>query len=112
MRKPSLKVVCLFHLLISLFFKSITAGDGKSQILCSPRRTREVNGASEKGSGVAVNPGNIAEKVAGTAFSPTVTTTMELRNPVGTLVKSSPASRISPAVPGKVWFQVYACISR
>ncbi|XP_055810864.1 transcriptional activator TAF-1-like isoform X2 [Solanum dulcamara] len=81
------------------------SGDGKSQTLCSPGRSREVNGASDKGTGVAVNPGNIAEKVAGTAFSPTMTTTMELRNPVGTLVKSCPTSRISPAVPGGAWFQ-------
>ncbi|KAL3369071.1 hypothetical protein AABB24_009731 [Solanum stoloniferum] len=73
------------------------SGDRKSQRLCSPQRTKEVNGASEKGIGVAVNPGNIAEKLAGTTFSPIMTTT--------SLVKSSPTSRISPAVPGEVWLQ-------
>lgn len=80
------------------------SGGGKSQTLCSPQRTREVNGDSDKGTSVSVNPGNTAEKLAGTVFSPT---TLELRNPVGTLVKPSPAnvSRISPAVPGEAWLQ-------
>ncbi|KAH0755146.1 hypothetical protein KY290_025416 [Solanum tuberosum] len=73
------------------------SGDRKSQRLCSPQRTKEVNGASEKGIGVAVNPRNIAEKLAGTTFSPIMTTTLP--------VKSSPTSQISPAVPGEVWLQ-------
>lgn len=84
------------------FSKSIEAGEGKSQRMCSPQRTREVNGASENGIGIAVNPGIIAEKLAGTTFSPIMTTTP--------LVKSSPTSQICPAMPGEVWLQVYACI--
>lgn len=80
------------------------SGDRKSRTLCSPRLTREVNGDSEKGTSVAVSPGNTTEKLAGTVFSPT---TLELRNPFGTPVKPSSAnvSRISPAVPGEAWLQ-------
>lgn len=73
------------------------SGEGKSQRMCSPQRTREVNGASENGIGIAVNPGIIAEKLAGTTFSPIMTTTP--------LVKSSPTSQICPAMPGEVWLQ-------
>ncbi|TMW88538.1 hypothetical protein EJD97_018425 [Solanum chilense] len=73
------------------------SGDGKSQRLCSPQRIREVNGASENGIGITVNPGIIAEKLAGTTFYPIMTTTP--------LVKSSPTSQISPAMPGEVWLQ-------
>nr|XP_016486175.1 PREDICTED: transcriptional activator TAF-1-like isoform X1 [Nicotiana tabacum] len=83
-----------------------TSGDGKSRTRSSPQ-PREVNGATKKETSIAFNPGNIAEKVVGTVFSPTMTTTLELRNPVGTLVKASPTnvSRISPAVPGEAWLQ-------
>nr|XP_009788650.1 PREDICTED: transcriptional activator TAF-1-like isoform X2 [Nicotiana sylvestris]XP_016483466.1 PREDICTED: transcriptional activator TAF-1-like isoform X2 [Nicotiana tabacum] len=82
------------------------SGDGKTRTRSSPQ-PREVNGASKKETSIAVSHGNIAEKVVGTVFSPTMTPTLELRNPVGTLVKASPTnvSRISPAVPGEVWLQ-------
>ena len=85
-----------------------TSGDGKSRTRSSPQ-PREVNGATKKETSIAVSHGNIAEKVVGTVFSPTMTPTLELRNPVGTLVKASPTnvSRISPAVPGEVWLQVH-----
>ncbi|XP_059318206.1 transcriptional activator TAF-1-like [Lycium ferocissimum] len=78
--------------------------DRKSQKLCSPQRTREVNGPSEKGTSVAVNPGSTAGTLSGTVFP---ATTLELRNPVGTLVKPSPTNvlRISPVVRGEAWLQ-------
>ncbi|KAJ8540064.1 hypothetical protein K7X08_026453 [Anisodus acutangulus] len=78
--------------------------DGKRRTLRSPQPTREVNVNSEKGTSVTVNPGNTAEKYTGTVFSPT---TLELRNPVGTLLKPSPinVSQMSPAVPGEAWLQ-------
>ncbi|PHT48401.1 hypothetical protein CQW23_12609 [Capsicum baccatum] len=75
-------------------------GDGKSRTLSSPQRTREVNGDSVKGTSVAVNPGNTAEELAGTVFS---STTLDLRNSVGTLMKPSPAN--VSAVPGDAWLQ-------
>ncbi|OIT00041.1 PREDICTED: transcriptional activator TAF-1-like isoform X2 [Nicotiana attenuata] len=82
------------------------SGDRKTQTRSSPQ-PREVNGATKKETSIAISPGNIAEKVVGTVFSPTMTTTPELRNHVGTLVKASPTnvSRISPAVPAEVWLQ-------
>ncbi|OIT36730.1 transcriptional activator taf-1 [Nicotiana attenuata] len=60
------------------------SGEGKSRTRSSPQ-PREVNGATKKETSIAVSPGNIAEKVVGTVFSPTMTTPLEMRNPVGTL---------------------------
>ncbi|KAK4354025.1 hypothetical protein RND71_026219 [Anisodus tanguticus] len=103
-QSSSVDIGVLIYEMCSCFSVKFLADGGKRRTLRSPQPTREVNVDSEKGTSVTVNPGNTAEKYTGTVFSPT---TMELRNPVGTLLKPSPTnvSQMSPAVPGEAWLQ-------
>ncbi|NP_001412873.1 transcriptional activator TAF-1 [Nicotiana tabacum] len=81
------------------------SGDSKSHLRrCQP--TGEINDDSEKAI-VAVRPGKVGEKVMGTVLSPSMTTTLEMRNPASTHLKASPTnvSQLSPALPNEAWLQ-------
>lgn len=58
---------------------------------------------------MVVRPGKVEEKVMGTVLSPSMTTTLEMRNPASTHLKASPTnvSQLSPALPNEAWLQVY-----
>ncbi|XP_027108494.1 common plant regulatory factor 1 isoform X2 [Coffea arabica] len=71
---------------------SDAAGEGKNLTPKSPIRTGEVNGTSAKVMGMTVATANEVEKVMGSVLSPNMTSTLELRNPSGGNMKTSPVS--------------------
>ena len=78
------------------------AGEGKNLTPKSPICTGEVNGTSAKVMGMTVATANEAEKVTGSVLSPNMTSTLELRNPSGGNMKTSPVS--------EAWLQVLPCV--
>lgn len=82
-------------------------GESKSLTPRSPITTGEVNGSSETVVAATVAPANATEKVMGAVLSPNMTTALELRNPSGVNVKTSPASvpQSCPSLPNEAWIQ-------
>ncbi|CAK9139331.1 unnamed protein product [Ilex paraguariensis] len=85
----------------------ITAGDGKTEEKRNPIPGKEENGASEKIMGVAVAPASAVGKEMDTKFSPSMSMSLELRNPHSANGKTSPTGvpQPCPIIPNEPWLQ-------
>ncbi|XP_057979037.1 common plant regulatory factor 1 isoform X6 [Malania oleifera] len=67
-------------------------GEGKAETQTSLVPAGETNAATDKVLGISVASASATGKLGGTVLSPSMTTTLELRNPVSVNAKTSPTS--------------------